>query len=318
MLFDDEPGESAQPAAAPVAGPAPTAFSAPSSGKWPGTIPPLDMARAVMMGRVGVPPAFQTLTESLKARMTPVENAVLSGQPVAFDPAGLLNAIGMRWRIKVAIATRPAKDDQIDQQLVDVFLGEIDVAMKGIAQIPEGIDAPGKAAFDANKDALARAAMEVLSATPSSPNIPVVAVPPGEPVVQKKQATAGKIRITEEVPVAKGASWSREKKLRVAIALMLPVAIFINAGALLGGRSTTIVDGMPENSRPVAAKDGSAITAQFGDTKPSAADIAMMKAKAAGMGKKLFKLPGEGRGWSYIICSPSMVPSLTETNDNGD
>jgi hypothetical protein len=134
-LFDDMDLKDEPPVAAPAGAglAAPLAQPAAARGDWPATVPSAgEAADALASGIAGVfAPAGSPLAivAEVMAGMSPLERAVLLGEPQPIDAEPVRRAAIMRVRVAVALASAPPPGAPVDVAAVSALLGEIDALL---------------------------------------------------------------------------------------------------------------------------------------------------------------------------------------------
>jgi hypothetical protein len=141
-------------------GPAPSA--PPSSGPWPLDAPGPEKAanalRAALAGDLAA--AGAAGAAAVVQALSPLEQAVLAGEPIDFDPEPIRRAAVMRVRVAAALSSAPAPGAAVDPGAVSALLAEIDALLSEVNALAAGRPAEAAAPLEAVRNALVREAID--------------------------------------------------------------------------------------------------------------------------------------------------------------
>jgi hypothetical protein len=156
------PAAAAAPAANVVAA------AAPAAPPLPDELPDDAAVRALLEDAVqGVPcfdPGLRAITDQVAAVLTPLERAALQGGELPCDPAPLVSAAVLRWRVAAVLAMARAPGRALDEQAASALPPAIDRALQALAEAGAGLGPEQIAAVNAVRNALVRDALGVTDA----------------------------------------------------------------------------------------------------------------------------------------------------------
>lgn len=145
--------------------------------KWPANVPPTDHACALLLGELPVPPSLSLVTTGLWGELSPIERKIVHGE---YPAPALRDAIGLRWRLSVALDLVPADAADLDKEELNNLLAEADRVLDGLRTVDVSNAPPLAAAVERSREVLARDAV-VLSERAVSlmrgPDVPMVSAP---------------------------------------------------------------------------------------------------------------------------------------------
>jgi hypothetical protein len=254
MALDEVPAD-AEPA--PVAAP-----NASAGGAWPSSVPgATEAADALGLGLQGVfAPAGAPLAvvAEVMAGMSPLEKAVLVGEPQPIDVEPIRRAAVMRVRVAVALSTAPQGPGAAptDPAAVSALLGEIDGLLSDVNALVAGAPPEVQPSLEQVRNALVKEAIDFSEAAHNAlpSEAPVAPTPSGAAALARKAAQTRVVSVASsaEVEIAQ-AEARRQRSLYVALAVAAVLAGAYHgygwwAKRPRGGMDVPVVTGAPANS----------------------------------------------------------------------
>jgi hypothetical protein len=319
-LVMEEEGDAAAPvaAAAPVLSPvgpaAPIIPSAPLLQptkaapvvKWPADVPSHAQAEQILSGGAEAPAALHETTRNILASCSEIETAALWGNELPFDPAGVRNAVVMKWRLAAALTLQPTGTAGIDGPALDALLVEVDDAM---AKLPpaDGLDEATVQALGELRGALARDAVALSEVAQKASQAAAAAA--ATTAKKKYEKVAAKV---VSVSAAAPEKDTRTRNLGITFGVVMLITVGFHAYRFIPKPAPSSpvpvnVSGLPAGVQGVR-DDKSGMTfvkVSAGGETPDPATVEQLKAQAAAEGKVVQDM---GNGRFMIAPSGSKLP----------
>jgi hypothetical protein len=157
-----------------------------AANDWPGaTITPAqaeDALKRAIRGSADPAQPLHALALRTLETLSPVERAVLAGEPQPIDAAPVRKAAVMRLRVAEALASAPPPGSTVDQAALSSILGEIDGLLAEVAPLLAAAPPQLAPALESVRNALVREAIDfseagqrVATSAPAAPSPPPAA-----------------------------------------------------------------------------------------------------------------------------------------------
>jgi hypothetical protein len=227
---EDAEGAVPAPAEAPEGPPSPTDFHAPgvyvptaaaARLVWPAdicTAPDAEEAlQRVLGGNIDSRRPLHAQAERTLQSLSPLERAVLAGEPQPVDVAPIRKAAVMRLRVADALASAPAPGATVDAAALSSVLGEIDTLLSEVAGLAGGAPEELKEPLDAVRNALVR---EAIDFSEVAQRVAASAAVEGAPRPAPRLAQARLLSLSEGPEVAEP---GRGRRVVMAVILVISV-----------------------------------------------------------------------------------------------
>jgi hypothetical protein len=202
------------------------------TAEWPATVPSaVEAADALSMGIAGVfPPSGSPLAvvAEVMAGMSPLERAVLLGEPQPIDPAPVRGAAVMRVRVAVALSSAPPPGSPVDAGAVSALLGEIDALLTKVNAIVAGAPPELQPSLEQVRNAVVKEAIDFSEAAHRAAS--ELEAQPAAPGVTGAARRAAQTRMLSVASEAERQIDRIEEKRRRTAWVILAVVIILGGG----------------------------------------------------------------------------------------
>jgi hypothetical protein len=254
---------------------------------WPGGVPRDDAAAAALAAAMrGVfPPDGSPLTvvADVMAGMSPVERAVLHGEPQPVDPEPIRKAAIMRVRVAVALATAPQAGAAVDDGAVSSLLAEIDGLLSKVNALIAGAPIELQPSLEEIRNVLVKEAIDFSEAAHPGAPTDAPAHPAGiTTAAERKVAHTRLLSVTtaaEQQVEAAVAKRQRSAWIALAAAVIAAGAFhgydFVRRRALIAAEAAAqraTRSGAPGDARVFETVQGAPIVIQSAGGRPFTAE----------------------------------------------
>lgn len=281
---------------------------------WPANVPAEAEATKMLLGELA-PGEFQSVVESFRASLGPVEKGVLD---LRSNPV-LVTALAVKWRLTAAIAVAPVKREEVDLAAVEALVQESNDANLGLTGGATSVtDFNLKQIFESTKRSLNYLAGKLKAAVPKEapPPPPPAPEPVPEPVREKKPEAAIAPEVAARSIAEQEQAAGRSKGLLFIFIAAVVVGLGVHGYRYMEESAAKKARAEKEAKLPTEFSSGAVTHITL--RQPSAEKVAELEARAAAEGKRLLKIteleyqivPGTG-GAPTPTPTPAPTPEVT-------
>jgi hypothetical protein len=252
---------------------------------WPANVPAEAEATKMLLGELP-PGEFQSVIESFRASLGPVEKGVLDLR----SNAVLVTALAVKWRLTAAIAVAPVKLEEVDLAAVDALVQESSDANLGLSGGAATVtDFNLKQIYESTKRSLTYLAGKLKAAVPKeAPPPPPEPVAPPEPVVEKKPEPALAPEVAARSIAEQEQAAGRGKGLLLIFGVVAVVGLGVHGYRYSQESAAKKERAAKEAKLPTEFSAGSVTHITL--RQPSPDKVAELETRAAAEGKRLLKI----------------------------